>query len=459
MKYDVVVIGGGIVGAGILHKLSQFNINVVLLEKEPDLADGISKANSAIIHTGFDAPPNSLEAEALKRARTIWPELVKNHHLMFEKRGAVMVALNEKEKEIIMNKYIKNAAENEVEVKWISREEVLQSNPVVNPNNVGGLLIADESIIDPWEAVYKFVEVAKQNGAEVRLNSEVKSIKEIDNAVEIELEDGITITTNYVVNAAGLFADDVARMVGDDSFTITPRKGQFIVTKSKVNITNIVLPVPTPTSKGKLVIPAVFKGHLLGPTAEEHDDKYDLSTNEEGFEEIRRETSKLIPESIDYHSVKQYAGNRSVCSESDFVIRPAQTTHRMIHAAGIRSTGLSASPGIAEMITEQLQKLGLDLKTKDNWIAEVQEQQNQCDNNEIICLTRNITRGQIIDALTKDVAPTNIDGLKRRTTVILGECQGSCCIPKIIDIMDELEQTDSAVKKDRNSVIGIRVGK
>lgn len=459
MNYDVVVIGGGIVGTGILHKLSQFDLKIALLEKEPDLAEGISKANSAIIHTGFDAPPHSLEAEALKRSRTLWPDLVKNHHLMFEKRGAVMVALNQEEKEIIMNKYIKNAEENGVEVKWISREEVLERNPVVNPDNIGGLLISDESIIDPWEAVYKFAEVAQQNGADVLLNSGVKGISDKGNVYEIQLEDDRVITSEYIINAAGLFADDIARMVGDDTFTITPRKGQFFITKSKVNISNIVLPVPTPTSKGKLVIPAVFKGHLLGPTAEDHNDKYDLSTNKTGFEEIRRETSKLIPESIDYHSVKQYSGNRSVCSENDFVIRPAKNSARLIHAAGIRSTGLSASPGIGEMIAEELEKVGLTLTLKSSWQAEVVTPTVQSNDEEIICLTRNITRAQIINALSKDVSPKNIDGLKRRTTVILGECQGSCCIPKIMDIMEELVQEESSVKKDKRSAIGIKLSK
>lgn len=459
MKHDVIVIGGGVVGTAILHKLSQYNLNIALIEKDPDICNGISKANSAIIHTGFDAPIHTLESESLKRASRLWPELVKNHHLMFEKRGAVMVAMDEEEKEIIEEKYVKNAEINGVEVEWISREEVLKYNPVVNPENIGGLLVKNESIIDPWQAVYKFAEVAKQNGAQIYLNKEVRKIEKLEDGLRIDVDENESFETKYVINAAGLFADDIARMVGDDSFTITPRKGQFIVTKSKVNISNIVLPVPTPTSKGKLVIPAVFKGHLLGPTAEDHFDKEDLSTNKEGFSEIRRGTSKLIPESTHYHSVKQYAGNRSVSSEKDFIIRQAKDEPRMIHTAGIRSTGLSASPGIAEIVAETLEKEGLAMNTKLEWQAEVKTEASIEKDDETICLTRNITRGEIKEVLKNKVAPANIDGIKRRTTVILGECQGSCCIPKIMDIMEEMNIDQSAIKNQQFSSIGVPLNK
>lgn len=456
MNYDVLVVGGGVVGTAILHKLSQFDLKIGLLEKEPDLCEGISKANSAIVHTGFDAPPHTLESEALIRARKIWPEIINNHQLMFEKRGALMVALNEEEKSIIEDKYMSNASENGVEVEWISREEVLKRNPVVNPENIGGLLIKDESIVDPWETVYKFGEIAVENGADIHLETKVVDIQSISDGFTVKTNNE-TFQTKYVVNAAGLYSDNIARMVGDDSFTITPRKGQFIVTKSKVDIENIILPVPTPISKGKLIIPAVFKGHLLGPTAENHSDKEDLSTNLEGFEEIRRETSKLIPEAITYDSVKQYAGNRSVCSEPDFVIRPALTNSHFIHAAGIRSTGLSASPGIAEMVSEILEEQGLVLNKNEKWVSTVSKADEKDD--EIICLTRNITKGQIKAVLRKPISPHNIDGIKRRTTVILGECQGSCCIPKIMDIMKEEGINLDPVKKDINSTIGVQLSK
>jgi glycerol-3-phosphate dehydrogenase len=334
--------------------------------------------------------------------------------------------------------------------------EVLELNPAVNEENIGGLLIEKEGIVDPWQAVYKFAEVAENNGAHGFLNSEVTAIEFDDHHFNLTINEHKNIKAKYIVNAAGLFADDIARMIQDDSFTITPRKGQFIVTKSQVDIKNIVLPVPTPTSKGKLVIPAVFKGHLLGPTAEDHEDKYDLSTNKEGFEEIRYDTSKLVPASKNYHSVKQYSGNRSVSTEGDFIIRASEANQQLIHAAGIRSTGLSASPGIAEMVLELLEEQGLKLSPADNWNP-VAPAPKAFDDDEIICLTRNVTRGEIKAALASHVAPKNIDGLKRRTTVILGECQGSCCIPKILDIMKEMNFEDAPIKNDQYSTVGIKI--
>ncbi|MCT1901491.1 NAD(P)/FAD-dependent oxidoreductase [Oceanobacillus sojae] len=458
MNYDVVVIGGGIVGSAITHKLSTYDIEIALIEKEPDLCEGISKANSAIIHTGFDAPAGSLEAEVISHANKLWPDIIKNHQLAFEKRGAVMVATSEEEKHIILDKYIMNAKANGVDVKWIGKEEILKNNPAVTREIIGGLFIEGESIIDPWEAVYKFAEVAEQNGAAILLNKEVKQIKSSAQHFTLIIKNGEEIKSKYIINAAGLYSDAIASMIGDNSFTITPRKGQFIVTKDKVDIKNIILPVPSAKSKGKLITPAVFKGHLLGPTAEDIDDKADRSTTEEGFKEIRKECARLIPVSINYTSVKQYAGLRAVCSEDDYIIRKSVVNPRMIHAAGIRSTGLSASPGIAAYVAEVLIADDASIKKKEQWKAELPQQMNtQTDDNEIICLTRNITKGEIREVLQKSVSPANLDGIKRRTTALLGECQGSCCIPKIIDIMEEFHSDGDPVKSVQDSFIGYKI--
>ena len=458
MKYDVVVIGGGIIGSAIIHSLSRYNIKSALVEKEPDLCEGTSKANSAILHTGFDAPPGTIEAEALKRSRRLWPDLITNNGLLYEKRGAVMVATDEEEERTITEKYIRNAELNDVDVRWISKDELHQRNPVVTDQAIGGLLIEDEAIIDPWNAVYRLSEVARQNGANILLNKAVRSIDVTNYGFTLNINEDEKIETKYLINAAGLFSDNIAGMISDESFNITPRKGQFIVTKEKVDITNIILPVPTKTSKGKLITPAVFKGHLLGPTAEDIGNKKDRSTTESGFEEIREGCRKLIPESENYTSVKQYAGLRSVCSEDDFVIRPSEKNPKMIHAAGIRSTGLSAAPGVAEMIVGILKQSDLTMNKKTEWKSSFStEYASQPDDEEIICLTRNITKGQIREVLSREVTPKNIDGIKRRTTALLGECQGSCCLPKILDIILEMDNAQEPIKSDKTSMIGIKI--
>lgn len=457
---DIVVIGGGIVGSAILHKLSAFQLKTVLIEKQPDLCEGTSKANSAIIHTGFDAPPNTIEADCLARSRNLWPELIKNHHLSYEPRGAVMVALNEEDKKTIEHKYTKNASLNGVQVKWISKEEILKRNPAVTIDCIGGLLIEDEAIIDPFEAVYTFAEAAVINGAEVVLGNGVKEIHRAKEGFQVVLEDESEIFTRYIVNAAGLYADEIAGMISDYSFTITPRKGQFIITKSKVNISNIILPVPSKISKGKLITPAVFGGHLLGPTAEDQEDKEDKSTTKAGMEEILSSCEKLIPESHEYTTVRQYAGLRTVCNENDYVIRPSESCSRMIHAAGIRSTGLSASPGIAERVAEELAAVGADLKEKNDWIAELPDSYAPENvSEEIVCLCRFVTKKDIANALNRPIVPKTLDGIKRRTGAFLGGCQGNRCMLKIADLIKEKNNSEELpLKGCIDTKIGFKKG-
>lgn len=441
-QIDALVIGGGVVGSAILHKLSSYDLNVTLVEKEPDLCEGTSKANSAILHTGFDEPANTIESNCLIRSQALWPEILANHNLSYEIRGAVMVAFNEEEKQVVEEKYIKNARELGIDVRWLTREEVLEKNPAVNKDCIGGMLVEKEGIVDPFEATYSFAEVAVSNGAEVLLNRQVVDISSKENGFVVFLEDGTHIETSYLINAAGLYSDQIARMIDDNSFHVHPRKGQFIVTKSHVAIENIILPVPSPISKGKLVTPAVFGGHLLGPTAEDIQDKEDKAITASGLQEIMESCTKLVPEANSYTTVKQYAGLRSVSSEGDYILRPSEQNKRMIHVAGIRSTGLSASPGIAEKVVEELQRIGADLEEKSDWepnLSKLQPDEVETT-EEVVCLCKFITKKDIVNALNRPIVPATLDGMKRRTEALLGDCQGSCCVPRIIDVMEEQQK-------------------
>lgn len=435
---DVVVIGGGIVGSAILRKLSFYELDIALVEKQPDLCEGASKANSGIIHTGFDAPPGTIEAECLKRSRELWPQLVEDLKIPFIPCGAVMVATSDEEKQIIEEKYIPNAQANGVEVEWMSKEELLEGNPAVTSKAIGGLVIPEEAICDPFTATRSYAELAALNGAEVLLGNGVVRIEELPEGLKIILENKQEIVTKYVVNAAGVYSDQIARLIGDESFIITPRKGQFILTEEPVEVSQIILPVPTAKSKGTLISPVVFGGFLLGPTAEDQEDKDERSTTPEGIEQILKGCEKLIPDARKYDSIRQFAGVRAVCSLGDFVIKPSDVNNHMIHAAGIRSTGLSASPGIAEMVVEKLEEAGLELLVKEDVLTEIPNLFNddeEQETGEIICLCRSISKGEIINAFKGPIPPVTIDGVKRRTGATLGECQGNCCIPKIMDLM------------------------
>ncbi|MED4784040.1 NAD(P)/FAD-dependent oxidoreductase [Brevibacillus choshinensis] len=461
---DVVVVGGGIVGTAILRKLSFYDLTVALVEKQPDVCEGASKANSGIIHTGFDAKPQTVEAECLRRSRELWPDLVSQLKIPYISCGAVMVATSEEEREIIFSTYVPNAQANGVEVHWMEVEELREMNPAVSDQALGGLVISDEAICDPFWATRANAELAVLNGAEVLLGVGVQRIEQEDDHLRLVLDDGGEILTRYVVNAAGLWADEIARMIGDDSFTLTPRKGQFLLTEEQVDITQIILPVPTKISKGVLISPVVFGGFLLGPTAEDQEDKWDRSTTSEGLTFVSEGCSKLVPQTQNMSTIRQFAGLRAVCSEGDFVIRPSSQNQRMVHAAGIRSTGVSASPGIAELVVEKLEQAGLMLDPKSDPTLELPELFGEADGSEtgeIICLCRSISRGELLGALSRPIRCTTVDGLKRRTGATLGECQGNCCIPKIMDLLAEQSAMgpEQPLKGLRHSHVAMRGAK
>lgn len=434
---DVLVIGGGVVGSSILRELSLYDLKAMLVEKQPDVCEGTSKANSGIVHTGFDAKPGTVEAECLRRSRSLWPQLVEKLRIPLIPCGAVMVATNDEEWHAIQTKYIPSAAANGVEVNLVDRETLRAMNPDVTESAFGGLAIPGESICDPFWAARAHAELAVLNGAQVLLGNGVTAIDPIADGFLVRLEDGTVIEAGFLVNAAGLWSDEISRMLGDDSFEITPRKGEFLLTEEHIGITQIILPVPTAKSKGILVSPVIFGGFLLGPTAEDQTDKADRSTSEQGMNTIRDGTEKLIPGISGKTSIRQFAGVRAVCSTGDFVIRPSETAPRMVHAAGIRSTGLSASPGIAQMVVEQLVSVGLILTPKVERIDSLDDIFNSDESNpgEIVCMCRSITKQEIAGALSRPLAPRTIDGIKRRTGATLGECQGNYCLSPIMDLI------------------------
>lgn len=438
---DVVVIGGGIVGSAIIHALSAFQLRLALIEKQPDICEGTSKANSGIIHTGFDATPGTIEADCLRRSGKLWPGLIEKLKIPFLPCGAVMVAATEEEEEIIRRKYMPNAKVMEVDVRWIEREELLAANPAVSPQARGGLLIEGEGICDPFWATRAFAELAVLNGAELMLGSGVAAIESDGDHFVLTLENGERVISRYVVNAAGLWSDDISAMIGDRSFTISPRKGQFVLTEDSVDISQIVLPVPTRTSKGILVSPVVFGGFLIGPTAEDMKDKWDRSTDDAGMESVIAGASKLVESVRSCSTIRQFAGLRAVCSTGDFVIRSSELNSRFVHAAGIRSTGVSASPGIAQTVAEVLSAAGLLLTPNPAARTELPDLfeagEEGAEQGEIVCLCRSVTRGELKRALCRPAAPRTIDGVKRRTGAMLGECQGNNCIPGIIDCMQQ----------------------
>jgi len=437
-RVDVLVIGGGVVGSAILHELSRYHARVALLERNPDICECTSKSNSAIVHTGFDAPPGTLEARLLADARELWPQLIERLHIPYLQTGALLIAISDEELNTLANEIIPKAERNGVTLKRLTRAEILENAPYINPAIVGGALIEGEGIIDPFWTTRAYCENAVLNGARVFTSESVVGMSVEESHISVHTSSGLVFAASLVVNAAGLWCDEIARLAGDHSFTLTPRKGQFIIVEEDHGVSQIILPVPNRISKGILVTPIVFGGVLLGPTAEEVEDKSDLATTAGGLQQIRQGVAKLVPAMAGAASVRQFAGLRAVSSTGEYIIRPSSASERLLHVAGIRSTGLSASPAIGRYVGE-LVSHQLELALRDDFVEELPEYltETHAGEGDVICLCRSITRGEILAALRSPLPPETLDGLKRRTGAMLGDCQGNICMPRLMQLFQQ----------------------
>ena len=441
---DVLVIGGGVVGCSILRELSRYDATVALLDRRLDVGDATSKANSAIVHTGFDAPPGSLEARLLAESRQLWPDVVEDLHIPYLQTGALMVAFDETDLATIDGEIIPKATQNGVALQSLTGADILDGAPYVNPRVAGGAFVEGEGVIDPFWTTRAYCESAIRNGAEVMLGHTVTAITAEPGRLLVQTSEGATFVAAMVVNAAGLWADEVARLAGDTSFHLTPRKGQFIITEHDNGVAQIILPVPSKISKGMLVTPIVFGGVLLGPTAEDIADKNDVSTTPEGLQRVREGVKRLVPSMAVAPSVRQFAGLRAVSSTGDYIIRPSTVSPRLLHVAGIRSTGLSASPGIGRYVAALVRdELGLPARSFVKTLPE-HLSDTRADEGDVVCLCRSITRGEVLAALRGPLPPTTLDGLKRRTGAMLGDCQGNICIPTLLDLFHAHRGSDQA---------------
>ena len=429
---DVAVIGGGVVGCAILDALMRYDARDVLFDRCLEVGDATSKANSAIVHTGFDAPPGSLEARLLAEAGELWPGTIDRLGLAYRPTGAVMVGLDAAQLETLGTEVVEKARRNAVPVREVGRAWLRSEVPYVTGAALGGLYVPGEAVIDPFAAVRRHAEAAIAAGATVLLGQRVVAIEEVGDALELRTADGCWFRAAMVINAAGLWADEVAALADDRSFSLTPRKGQIAVTHQAPWLDRIVLPVPGKLTKGILAAPTVFGGALLGPTAEEIGDKGDTSTSAEGLARIMEGASRLVPALAAAVTVRQYAGLRAVYAGGDYLIRPSTSTPRLLHVAGIRSTGLSASPAIGRYVASIVaDTLGLG---PANRRADAAVPEAMGGDDPVICLCRGITRRAILDALGGPLPATTLDGLKRRTRALWGECQGSICLPQILEL-------------------------
>lgn len=445
--YDTIVIGGGIVGTAILHALARFGGSLVLLEKECELCFGVSKSNSGIIHTGFQSDPDTLKARLAVRGNVLYRDLSANLEFPFLPCGELVVAFAGEESRL--EKIRKNGEQLGVPgMKLVDRSWLNRNEPNLSPDITAALLAPGAGVINPYEAVYAMAENAVANGAEVHCDTEVTAIFRETDCWLVECDER-QYRARTVINAAGLFADEIAALAGISLPQIHPRKGEeFLLDRHEGHYSSrIIFPLPTKVSKGVLVIPTVDGNTMIGPTAENIADKRDLATSEEGKIQVLETVKKIMPK-VNYSSIiASFAGLRPVSTNGDFYIH--EDVPGFVNVAGIHSPGLTAAPAIAELVLELLAEERL-LTPKAGYIAHRSAiprvrtlgpaERNaliaaDLEYGEIVCRCEQVTRGEIREAVRRGAK--TLDGIKFRTRSQMGRCHGSFCTMKIAAILAE----------------------
>ena len=440
---DVVVIGAGVVGAAIARELAAFDLHVILIDARNDVGDGTSKASTAILHTGFDATPGTLESRLVRRGFELWLDFAASTNVAVDRTGALLVAWDDEQLETLPKLAEKARANGYLETELVDANAVYETVPALGPGALGGLTVPDESVIDSWGAALALATDAVNRGVELRLNCTVLGMHANGDTTTLQTNSG-EIDAAWVVNAAGLGADTIDRMFGFQRFTLNPRKGElFVFDKlAREHVPVIVLPVPSKVGKGVLVSPTIYGNVMLGPTAEDIEDRGDTATTERGFEFLWSKGAQIMPSLLEEEVTTTYAGLRAAHDQSDFVI-DVNAAQRYAVAGCIRSTGITASMAIAEFLVEQLAAAGFAASRKRElpppphmpYIGESGTRPYQDaprierdpPYGEIVCFCERVTAGEVRDALTAAIPAVDLNGIRRRTRAMNGRCQGFYC--------------------------------
>lgn len=452
LKTDVVVIGAGAVGCAIARELSKYNIRVIVVDKNEDIGGDASKSNSAIIHTGYDATPDSLESQLVVAANPMYDEIVKDLDVPFKRIGAILPAFTQEQFDKLPEIKAKAFKNRVYDVEYKSGEELLAIEPNLNPEVKGGLYIPRESIIDPFILVQALAENAYENGVEFLLKAKVTDIKTENGKIKSVVTTKGEIETTYVVNSAGLYCDEIAQMVGKAEYKVVARKGQFYILDKKTNcqVNYIVLPIPTKITKGKLMCPTIHGNMLVGPTAEDQESKVDKSTSAEGLVSIEKDVRNLIPNVNLRDTITQYSGLRPNRNPEGLHVDTYEDLYGYVNLSGVRSTGLTLSVAMGKYVAQTLLNIGAPMVLKDNFIKtrkgivkfseQTREDQDKLIQENplygnVICRCETITEAEIMQAIHRPLGAKSVDGVKRRVRAGMGRCQAGFCGPKVLEIL------------------------
>jgi len=433
--FDVAIIGAGVVGCAMARRYTLDGARVLVLEKAAEVLDGASKANSAILHTGFDAPPGSVEQACIAEGYAEYLEIRESLGLPLLKCGAMVLAWDEEQLGQLEGLVAKAHKNGVTDVALASRAEILALEPALSQRVLGGFVVPREYVIDPWASAHAYILQALANGAELRRNCEVLS-GAFDGIWRLETAQG-AVRAKQVINCAGLYGDVIdERLLGRRNFSIRPRKGQFVVFDKPASelVEAVILPVPTKTTKGVVIFRTIFGNIAVGPTAEEQESRTDASTDAEALKALRDKGIEMLPALANYEVTTVYAGLRPATEFQDYQIKH-HAEQSYITVGGIRSTGLSAALGIARHVSRLNAGVAFNGAPIAAPICPVPDRLSNYhprdwespDHGGIICHCELVTKREILAALEGPMAPTTLQGLKRRTRVCMGRCQGFYC--------------------------------
>ena len=448
--YDVAIIGAGVIGASVARELSKYNLNVVVIEKENDVSNGTTKANSAIVHAGYDAHEGTLMAKYNALGNAMFDEICEELSVPFERCGSLVLAFSEEEREHLDLLYKRGIVNGIPEMELLEKDEIKKMEPNISDKVVAALHAKTAGIVGPWELTIAMLENAAENGVNIELNQDVVDIEKIETGYKIITQEK-NFEAKVVINASGVYADKIHNMVSEETFKIKPRRGQYFV-MDKIQgelVGQVIFQCPTELGKGILVTPTVHGNLLLGPDAQDMDDRDDISTTTEQLEFVKEHAVKSVPGIHFRDSIRSFAGLRAEGDRGDFIIEEAPGAPMFFDVAGIKSPGLSAAPAIgldvAKMAVEKLgevsEKEDFNPRREQIIFMELNAEEKKAlikknpQYGRVICRCENITEGEIVSSIHRKVGAKTVDGVKKRCRPGMGRCQGGFCGPRVQEIL------------------------
>ena len=447
--FDFVVIGAGVVGGLVCRELMKYKLSVCIVDKEDDVAMGATRANSAIVHAGFDAKEGTLKARLNVLGSEMMESVCQQLGVKYKRNGSLVVGFNDEDADTL-HSLIERGKRNGVKgLSFLERNEILELEPNIGDGVKYALRAETGAIVCPYDLCMAAVGNAMDNGAELKLGFEVQKIEKVGGVYSISSANE-TVEAKYVINCAGVFSDEIARLVGDDSFSVRPRRGEYMLLDKECGslVTHTVFRCPSKMGKGVLVTPTVDGNLLLGPTAEDIDDKNDTSTTADGLRRLSTLAGEQVKGIQLGKVITSFTGLRATGSTGDFIIN--SPCDGFINCAGVESPGLTSAPAIATYVVEMLKEMGAKLEVNEafdgkrrplHYFRELSiEEKNKIikenpDYAHIVCRCETVSAGEIIEAIRTNPRPMSIDGIKRRTRASMGRCQGGFCTPYMVEIL------------------------